>query len=282
MENKVLIIGADGMLGHDLVDAFSDHNLVAWDKKEIDITDEKQVMEKIGQLNPALIINAAAYTDVDKAETEEDLAMAVNATGVLNLALAAKAVSAILVHYSTESVFDGRKKEGYKELDQTSPVNVYGRSKTRGEELLQNNYDKFYIIRSSWLYGKAPQKGKARGLNFVETMLKLAKERDEINVVNDQFGKPTWTHDLAIMSKELIKEMRPYGIYHITNEGECSWYDFAKKIFELSNINIKVNPISSEEYEFKTPRPKSSVLLNTKFDQLRSWQEALAEYLKLP
>ena len=282
MENKILIIGADGMLGHDLVDAFSDHNLVAWDKKEVDITNEEQVIKKISQLSPNLIINAAAYTDVDKAETEEDLAMSVNATGVLNLALAAKAVSAILVHYSTESVFDGKKREGYQEIDKTSPVNAYGRSKTIGEELLQNNYDKFYIIRSSWLYGKAPQKGKARGLNFVETMIKLAENKDELSVVNDQFGKPTWTNDLAIMTKQLLQDKRPYGIYHIVNEGECSWYDFAKKIFELENINIKVNPISSAEYEFKTPRPKNAVLINTKFDKLRPWPEALAEYLKLP
>lgn len=270
------------MLGHDLMEAFSDHNLVGWSKTDLDITNSNQVRQKILKLNPNMIINAAAYTDVDKAEEEEDLAMAVNATGVLHLAQAAKEVSALLVHFSTESVFNGEKQEGYQELDQTSPVNAYGRSKTRGEELLQNNYDRFYIIRSSWLYGKALQKGKSRGLNFVETMLKLAEEKDELNVVNDQFGKPTWTKDLAIMSKQLIKEVKPYGIYHIVNEGKCSWYDFAKEIFKLENIDIKVNPISSAEYELKTPRPKNTVLLNTKFHQLRPWQEALAEYLKLP
>lgn len=281
MEQKILIIGAQGMLGHDVAEAFSDYEPTCWDKDELDITDKKSVVEKLTELKPTIIINTAAYTDVDGAETEQgkEIALAVNGTAVGYLSEAAQKIGALFVHYSTEYVFNGINKDGYRENDPVSPVNVYGESKALGEKLLQQNTDIFYIIRSSWLYGKAPQRGKPRGLNFAQTMLKLAETKKEISVVNNQFGKPTYTLDLALKTRQIIDEKKPYGIYHIANDGVCTWYDFAKKIFEIKGINVMVKPITSEEYPAPTPRPKYSVLLNTELEPLRTWEEALKEYL---
>lgn len=281
MESKILIIGANGMLGHDLVEGFSDYELTTWDQEDLDITDEQSVLEKITRLKPDVIINSAAYTDVDKAESDKDAAMAVNADGVGNLAKAANSISAILVHFSTESVFDGTSPNGYAEDSEVNPVNVYGKSKAEGERLLQEFHDKFYIIRSSWLYGKAPQVGKGRGLNFVDTMLKLSQEKDELQVVDDQFGKPTFTKDLVKLTKKLIEDKMPFGIYHGVNEGVCTWYDLAEKTFDIKGVDILLKPISSKDYPVKTPRPKNPILHNNKVDKLRNWEEALEEYLNL-
>jgi len=280
MNKKILILGANGMLGHDLAAVFGSQQPILWDMPNLDITDREQVLVKLNELKPEIVINAAAYTDVDGAEENGDLANKVNGLAVGYLAEACKQLNAILVHYSTEYVFSGNKPEGYSETDEPDPINVYGKSKALGEKLLQQNCEMFYLIRSSWLFGKAPQVGKPRGLNFVETMLKLALEKPELKVVNDQFGKPTYTKDLALGTKNLIEQMSPCGIYHLVNEPAASWYDFAQKIFELKDINIKLLPISSAEYVYKTPRPKNSVLNNTKTDRLRNWEEALAEYLK--
>lgn len=279
MKKKVLILGSQGMLGHDLVQAFSDYDLTAWDRNDLDITNEEQVIKKITELNPEIVVNAAAYTDVDGAEEDEKTAMQVNGEGPGFLAKACNKIGTILVHYSTEYVFEGTNKDGYAEKDKTKPLNVYGQSKLAGEILLQSNHNRYYIIRSSWLYGKAPQRGKPRGLNFVETMLNLASARRTINVVNDQYGRPTYTKDLAIKTKEMIEQVEHFGIYHVTNEGECSWYEFAQEIFKIKNIDINVNPIKSEEYPLPTPRPQYAILNNTKTKKLRSWQEALKEYL---
>lgn len=279
MDKKVLILGAQGMLGHDLVQAFSDYEVLAWDKEELDITNEKLVIDKIIDESPDIVINAAAFTDVDGAEENEITAMQINGEGPGFLAKACQKANCILVHYSTEYIFDGIKKEGYVEKDNPKPLNVYGSSKLAGEALLQSYYNRYYIIRSSWLFGKAPQRGKPRGLNFVETMLKLASEGREINVVNDQFGKPTFTKDLAEKTKQIIEDIEPFGIYHVSNEGECSWYDFAQEIFKIKGIDVKLNLISSEEYPLPTPRPKYAILNNTKTDKLRPWQEALKDYL---
>ena len=279
MNQKILILGSNGMLGHDLAKAFSDTNPILWDKSELDITDEEQVTLKLNEIKPTIVINAAAYTDVDGAENNATLASKINGTAVGYLAKVCREIGAILVHYSTEYVFSGTKSNGYRENDKTDPLNVYGRSKARGEELLQKNSEMYYLIRSSWLYGQAPQAGKPRGLNFVQTMLKLAQAGEEIKVVNDQFGKPTYGRDLAQASRRLIDEMKPCGIYHLVNEGLCSWYDFAKKVFEIKGIKANLSPVSSAEYNSATPRPKYSVLINSKFELMRSWQEALEEYL---
>lgn len=277
---KVIILGASGMLGHDLAEVFKEYNPTLFGVEDLDITDQQDVMDKLTDLQPEIIINAAAYTDVDGAQNNQEAAFAVNALAVGYLAQACKNIGAILIHFSTDSVFDGKNENGYKETDSINPINVYGKSKAEGEQLMQEKCDDYYLIRTSWLYGHAPQAGKPRGLNFVATMLKLAQEKDELNVVNDQFGKPTFTKDLAKETRRILENQEPFGIYHIVNDGVCTWYDFAKEIFEIKGVDIKVNPISSAEYPMLTPRPKYSVLINTKLEPLRSWQEALKEYLK--
>jgi dTDP-4-dehydrorhamnose reductase len=267
------------MLGHDLAEIFADLKPILWDQADLDITDEKLVLEKLNELKPTLVINAAAYTDVDGAENNQNLAQAVNALAIGYLAAACAKIGAILVHYSTEYVFSGQDQAGYPEDAKTSPINVYGQTKALGEELLQQNCEMYYIIRSSWLYGQAPQVGKPRGLNFVQTMLKLAQAGQEIKVVNDQFGKPTYCHDLAIETRKIIDTAKPCGIYHVTNDGVCSWYEFAKKIFEIKDIKVNLKSIESKDYPLPTPRPQYSILINTKLEPMRSWEEALREYL---
>ena len=279
MAEKILILGSSGMLGHDLVQAFSDRNVVAWSAKDLDITNEQQVKEKILALKPTVVINAAGFTDVDGAEKNEVDAMKLNGEGPGFVAKACHILSIPLVHYSTEYIFDGKDPKGYDEHAKTRPLNIYGHSKLAGEVLMQSNHNKYYLIRTSWLYGHAPQRGKPRGLNFVDIMLNLAKAGKDINVVDDQIGKPTFTKDLAEKTKAILDQEAPFGIYHVVNEGTCSWYDFAKKIFEIKGLTINLKPIKSADYPLPTPRPQYSILLNTKLLPLRSWEEALKEYL---
>lgn len=277
MATKLLVLGAKGMLGQDLVKVFSadrHYEVIAWDIKELDITNRKEVFEKISKLKPEIIINAAAYTDVDGCESAKDVCMRINGEAVGYLAKAAKKIDAVLVYYSTDYIFDGKKKEGYVEDEKNiSPINVYGQSKALGERELQKNTNKYYLIRTSWLYGKA-------GKNFVDTMLKLAQTQKKLRVVCDQHGKPTYTVDLAKRTKELLESGRDFGIYHITNEGETTWYEFAKKIFELAKVDIKVLPCTTEDFPRPAKRPEYSILINTKLPPLRSWKIALFEYLR--
>ena len=270
---KILILGARGMLGTDLMEVFKGNEIIGWDKEELDLTSFELTKKEIEKLKPEIIINAAAYTAVDDAEENRDLAMLINGEVVGNLARIAKELDIPIVHYSTDYVFDGENKEGYKE-DETNlaPLNVYGESKALGEKLLQENTDKFYLIRISWLYGK-------NGKNFVETMLKLGREKDELSVIDDQIGSPTYTKDIAKVTKEIIQNKMPFGIYHAANSGKASWCGFAKKIFELAKIDIKVNPIPTEDYPLPAERPKNSILLSTKLKPLQSWEEALEDYL---
>jgi len=281
-KTKILILGAGGMLGHDLIKLLNGFDLTAWDKEEIDIADEYQVKTKIGNLKPEFIINCAAYTAVDDCETNKDLALRVNSQAVGYLAQTAKKIGAIIVHISTDYVFDGKNKKGYSEDSQEfGPVNFYGESKLLGEKLLKDLADKYYLIRTSWLYGQ-------NGSNFVETMLKLGKEKNEIKVVNDQFGKPTYTVDLAKQILYILNNNLPFGIYHVTNEtkagslreaGGISWYEFAVKIFELAKLNTKITPCTSSEFPRPARRPEYSALINTKLPKMRVWEEALNEYL---
>ncbi len=280
MDKKILIIGAEGMLGYDLMVAFGDLNPVGLEREEFDITDEKAVEKFILDLGPDIIINAAAYTDVDGCETNQDLAMKVNGYAVGYLARAAEKIGAVLVHYSTDYVFDGKKPEGYKEDDKPgNPLNVYGESKLLGEKLLKESCQKHYLIRTSWLFGK-------NGKNFIDTILKFGKEKEELKVVDDQRGKPTYTVDLAKRTRELIDGKYPFGIYHITNEGITSWYDYALKIFEIfeslhpEEKLAKVVPCTSSEFPRPAKRPAWSILLNTKLPPSRHWQEALEEHLR--
>jgi dTDP-4-dehydrorhamnose reductase len=278
-QGKILIIGAKGMFGQELAKVFKDLNPLLWDKEELDITNQKQVEDIIDRNYPLeLIINAAAYTDVDAAETNQELAQQVNGQAVGYLAQAASKIGTVLVHYSTDYVFDGQKKQGYQEDDQPiNPVNVYGQSKLLGEKLLQVNCQKYYLIRTSGLYGSG-------GKNFVETILKLAQQKDKLKVVNDQYFKPTYALDLAIETRKLIERKPSFGTYHLTNEGVTNWCDFAKKIcqiyFQLAGIKLsKIIPCSSKDFPRPARRPSYSILQNTKLPPLRPWREALREYL---
>ena len=223
---RVLLLGATGLLGSELKKIFSvDYNLTALSREDLDITNKKLLWEKIKELQPKIIINATGYTAVDKAQDEKDLAMAINGHAVGNLAQAAKNVNALLIHYSTDYVFDGNKEDGYTEDDLPAkvPSSVYGQSKLLGETLLQKNANKYYLIRTSWVFGE-------NGKDFVDTMIRLAQERDELRVVNDQHGKPTYAKDLAKATLDLLESSAPMGIYHFTNEGATTWYEYAKKI----------------------------------------------------
>lgn len=274
-KTETLILGAKGMLGSELCNVFPDS--VKWDMQELDITDEKAVNEKIAALKPKLIINAAAYTDVEGAEKNEELALKINAHAVRYIAKACKEVKAELVHFSTDYVFDGTEKS-YDEDAVRHPINAYGRSKGSGEFSLEQRsgiYYNYYILRTSWLFGK-------NGKNFVDKILKLAKEKKEISVVSDQIGSPTYAKDLAFKVKDVIT--KPCGIYHTTNNGTCSWFEFAKEIIKIKGIDVKINPITSQEWQAAHPesanRPHCSVLLNTKLLKMRHWKDALEEYLK--
>ena len=261
-EIKTLILGADGMLGYDLQKIFSD---AVARGRDLDITDEALVSAFIQELSPDLVINAAAYTDVDGCEDNRETAFEVNGKAPEYIAKACSKVGAILVHYSTDYIFDGSKEECV-ESDQPNPINGYGESKLLGEKNIIENMSDYRIIRTSWLFG-------VHGKNFVETMLHLSGEMDMVRVVNDQFGKPTYTADLARKTAEIVG-LAP-GIYHITNDGVCSWYEFASAIID------NVSPCSSEEFVRKADRPRYSVLVNTKTSPMRHWKDALWEYLKI-
>lgn len=259
---KTLIIGANGMLGTDLCKVFPD--AIKLTHQNLDITNREQVIEYILKIKPDVVINAAAYTNVDGCEDNQELAFQVNGYGPGYIAESCVKAGAILVHFSTDYVFDGSKKK-YIESDITNPINVYGHSKLLGEKKIIENMDDYRIIRISWLFG-------IHGKNFVEIILKLSKEVNCVKVVNDQFGKPTYTMDLVSKIKEII-ELEP-GIYHVTNDGVCSWYDFASFIID------NVTPCTSEEFSRKAKRPKYSALVSTKTEPMRHWKEALKDYLK--
>lgn len=272
LRKKILILGSRGMLGSALLEEFKDWEVMGWDQEEIDITERKQLEKKIRGIEPEIIINAAAYTDVEGAESNQKNALKVNGQAVGYLAQIAKKIKAALVHYSTDYVFDGKNRKGYKETAQPNPINVYGKSKFLGEALLRRYSDKYYLIRSSWMFGK-------RGNHFVKKMLQLGKENAKLKIVNDQYGKPTYASDLAYGTKRLLEQAKPFGIYHLTNEGKTTWYQFARKIFGLKMIKAEITPITSQEYKSQAKRPLCSVLINTKLSKLRHWEEALAEYL---
>jgi dTDP-4-dehydrorhamnose reductase len=276
---KIVVTGANGQLGQELVRQLQQTNfeLYSFTKSDLDITNENIVNEVITKIKPDIIINAAAYTKVDQAEVEEETAYLVNAFGQRNLAVAAEKVGAKICYISTDYVFDGNSTVPYREYDQTNPLGVYGKSKLVGEELTKSLCSRYFIVRTAWVYGEF-------GQNFVKTMLRLAKEKEEIGVVNDQIGAPTYTVDLARFIIELVQTEK-FGIYHCTNSGSCSWYEFAKAIFEESNISVKVNPITTEQFPRPAERPKYSVLDNfamkvNGFPMLRHWREALKEFLK--
>ena len=274
MPVKYLITGANGMLGHDLQSVLAGRDVTAPSRAELDVTDLDAVRE--ASAGHDFIINAAAYTKVDDAEEHEDFAYAVNATGAANLATAAAENGAQLVQLSTDYVFDGTATTPYAENSPLGPVSAYGRTKAEGERLAQQlNPGRTHVIRTAWTYGQ-------HGPNFARTMLRLAAERDELTVVSDQVGQPTWTLDLANQIVALLDSGAPAGIYHGTNSGEASWYDFARAIFSAAGLDAdRVKPTDSSQFVRPAPRPPYSVLGHSAWKTvglapMRNWREALA------
>ena len=277
---RVLVTGSGGMLARDLIPLLSSrgHETLAPAERELDITDSERVNGTIARIRPEIVINCAAYTKVDDAEAHEAEATRINGDGVRNLCLACKTADIPLVHFSTDYVFNGRKAAPYTIGDTPGPVSAYGRSKLAGEEHMRKLLKKYYLVRTSWLFG-------LHGPNFIETMLKLAESRKSVDVVNDQKGCLTWTVHLSQAVAELINTER-YGIYHITNSGVTTWYDFAVEIFRLAGIDMKVIPVRTDQFPRPARRPANSVLDPAPLPEVLGremppWQEALAEYLKL-
>ncbi|EAX48971.1 dTDP-4-dehydrorhamnose reductase [Thermosinus carboxydivorans Nor1] len=273
---KILVTGANGQLGRALQRQFCEkYELVLCDLPELDITNFKACRDAVRTYGPDIVINAAAYTNVERAEDEPDAAYAVNAIGAHNLALVCREANVKLIHISTDYVFDGARGTPYSEYDAPNPLSVYGKSKLLGEQLIRDTGGWYFIVRTAWLYGD--------GHNFVRTMLRLAGERPEIAVVADQYGTPTYTVDLAALLEQIM-HTEYYGIYHATNAGNCTWYEFACKIFEYADKKVAVRPITTDEYPTKAKRPRYSVLDNHMlrlrgFDIMRPWEEALKDYI---
>lgn len=274
---KILITGANGMLAKAIEERFKEYEQVLTDVAELDITNLDAVKNKVKSEKPDMIINCAAYTAVDKAEEQPELAYKINAIGPKNLAISAGENDIKFVHISTDYVFGGDKpvSEDYKEDDAKNPQAVYGTSKLAGEKFIEENCSKFYIFRTAWLYGE--------GHNFVRTMIEASKTRDEVTVVNDQHGSPTYAVDLASIIHQAISKNIPYGIYNSTNQGYTTWYDFTKMIYDLIGIKTKVIPVTSEQFKSPAKRPKNSQMSKDKLlkygVKIPSYEDALKRYL---
>lgn len=291
---RVLVTGINGQLGYDVVKELikRGHEPIGVDREEMDLTIPTQIKECIEKSKPEAIIHCAAYTAVDAAEDNEELCRQVNAYATRDIAKCAKDLDIPMIYISTDYVFDGEKGLEdtssqevdtsryleYIESDKTNPQNIYGQTKLEGELYVKELLDKYYIVRISWVFGE-------NGNNFIDTMLRLSKDRDELNVIDDQIGSPTYTKDLATLIVDMI-ESDKYGVYHATNEGFCSWYDFAKEIFKVANIDIDVIPIATSQYPTKAQRPMNSKMSKQKliyngFKTLRNWQDAVEEYINI-
>ena len=273
----ILITGSKGQLGMELRKLLDEKgmNYTATDSGEMDITNQTAVDAFFQKVNPTLVFHCAAYTAVDKAEDEgKDLNEKVNAIGTKTIAEAAEAHGAVMVYISTDYVFDGNNSKEYTEIDQANPQNEYGRMKYEGEQWVQNICSKYYIIRTSWVFGEF-------GNNFVYTMLRLAKTHPVLTVVDDQIGRPTWTRTLAAFMLHLLDTDAVFGLYHLSNDGSCSWYEFACEI--LKDYDVEVKPVSSAEYPQKAYRPKHSIMDLSKAKatgfQIPTWKEALSQFI---
>ncbi|MFA6042979.1 MAG: dTDP-4-dehydrorhamnose reductase [Patescibacteria group bacterium] len=278
---KVIVTGAKGMLGQEIVRVFSEnpgYNVVAWDMENLDITDGRSVTVKLTAAEPQIVINCAAYNNVDGAEVAPEKAKLLNATAVAHLATTCAELGATLVHFSTDYVFAGTKQGGYVESDTPDPVSVYGQSKADGELEAAKN-PQHYVVRLSRLFGK-PAKSENAKRSFVDVMLQLAKEQPTIEVVEAEFSSPTYAPDLAEATLHLVQSEAPFGIYHRTNAGACTWYTFAQEILRVAGRSVPVTPVPPEKYPRPAKRPGFSQLQTTKLPALRPWQEALADYLK--
>ncbi len=279
---SILVTGSNGQLGRCIKDVAKDSkelNFIFTDKAELDITNRESVNAFFESNTVVYCVNCAAYTAVDKAESNEDYALAVNVLGVENLAKACKKHKAILIHISTDFVFDGKQTQPYTEVDEPNPLNVYGITKLQGEKVVEEVLEHYFIIRTSWLYLEY-------GNNFLKTMLRLAKDKNEVRVVSDQIGTPTYARDLALVLISIIKNNKiPFGIYHYSNEGVASWYDFATAIFDLSDIKVKIRTVKAKDFVTSANRPMYSVMDKTKIKNIvginiPSWEESLKECIK--
>lgn len=276
---KVLVTGVKGQLGYDVVNELTKrgHIAIGTDIEEMDITDKNSVDSVIKESMPEAVIHCAAYTAVDAAEDNVEICRKINAEGTQNIADVCKELDIKMIYISTDYVFDGEGERPWEPEDERTPLNVYGQTKYEGELAVQNTLDKYFIVRIAWVFG-------VNGKNFIKTMLNLGKTRDSLTVVNDQFGSPTYTYDLAKLLVDMV-ETEKYGIYHATNEGICTWYEFACEIFRAAGMNVKVSPVSASEYPAKAKRPSNSRMSKEKltengFEKLPTWQDALARYLK--
>ena len=280
---RVLVTGAKGQLGTDVMEQLNANNIeaVGIDREELDIVDKKACEEFFEKANAEkridAVIHCAAYTAVDKAEDEQELSYNINALGTENIALACKKFDMKLMYISTDYVFNGQGERPWEPDDEREPLNVYGKTKYEGELFVEKLSDKYFIVRIAWVFGIA-------GHNFIKTMLKLAKERDSLTVVDDQIGSPTYTADLSKLLVSMIQTDK-YGRYHATNEGYCSWYEFAKEIFKVAGVKIDVKPVDSSAYPAKAKRPANSRMEKSKLDEmgfkrLPSWQDATRRYIE--
>ncbi|MGE5341078.1 MAG: dTDP-4-dehydrorhamnose reductase [Candidatus Omnitrophota bacterium] len=283
---KIAVIGANGQLGTDICNALNRNNdrVIPLTIEDIDVTVIDSVSKVLDDVRPELVINTAAYHHVEKCEEETELAFRVNALGPRNLAKICNTVDAALLHISTDYVFDGKKGSPYVETDCPMPLNVYANSKLAGEYFVESIARKYYILRVCGIYGKSPCMGKG-GLNFVELMIKLSRERDEVRVVDDEILTPTSTVEVSNQIVKLLNSGGQYGLYHATAEGSCSWYEFAKEIFEITKPNVKFNKAAPGEFAVKVNRPRYSVLENQFLkDQgihvMRHWKDGLRDYLR--
>ena len=274
----IIVTGALGQLGGDVCRILKEKNIPhkGIDKNDVDITSENEVRDFFEKNDFDVLIHCAAYTAVDKAEEERELCFAINAKGTENLARICKEKNAAIIYISTDYVFSGEGDKPFEADDEKCPLSVYGKSKYEGERAVMSLCEKYFIVRTSWVFGEQDR-------NFIATMLRLSEAREEINVVYDQVGSPTYSADLAVLLTEMAQTEK-YGIYHGTNEGFCSWYELAKKVFDYKNIPIKVNPVTSEEYITPAKRPKNSrmsksSLTEAGFSLLPHWENAAERYL---
>jgi dTDP-4-dehydrorhamnose reductase len=270
---RVLVTGSRGQLGQELAELLPQqgHEIIARSRSQLDISDPQALEEALEIHTPDLVINAAAYTNVDGCETEEELAYRVNALGPRNLAQLCERQGSEILHISTNYVFDGSSERPYQPFDLPKPISAYGRTKLAGEEYIKHLSSRWYVVRSAGVYGQ--------GRNFVRTMLRVAAERDAIEVKNDEFISPTYARDLA-EGIAVIVEAGKYGLYHLTNSGSCSWYEFTCEIFRLAGVEVEVVPIPSSEYPLPAARPANGLLSTLGSPELRHWREALEDYLR--
>ena len=277
---RILVTGVKGQLGHDVMNELAKrgHTGIGVDVEEMDITDAKKVEEVIKASEVDAVIHCAAYTAVDDAEDQVELCRKINAEGTENIAKVCKELDIKMMYISTDYVFDGEGTRPWEPDDERHPLNVYGQTKYEGELAVEKYLDKFFTIRIAWVFG-------VNGKNFIKTMLKLSETHSELNVVDDQIGSPTYTYDLAVLMVDMI-ETEKYGRYHATNEGLCTWYEFACEIFRQAGRSVKVNPVSSDEFPAKAKRPHNSRMDKSKlaengFTPLPTWQDALKRYLEI-